>query len=456
MKADFSRDSYDPLKRYYRVLMQQGRVQMDSDWNEQAAILLHRLECLVTDLVGPGAGPADSFEVAASGSSRDFTVSKGRYYVGGVLIENDADLTFSKQPKVTGDPTELQANQAYLVYLDAWEELVISLQDPAMTDIALGGLDTTARTRIAWRVRAHSVAQVKECKSLEGDQIWKDILSSDRSRQSRNDGGPRARDRRNPRRRALHHPAPGTLSRTGEPALPRRNPRRRKGRRTQWRNLQLVARKRLRRRRRSRPLRGHPDPLQPWAGSSRHRDRRLGGGHRRHLADTAALPRHQGRYDRSDRNSRHQGPPPLINIDPSLHPILRRWDQKSGAENAGGLKLRGGAAIVREGTGEKNWLALEDGIEIQFRPGIRRRSDLPPRRLSGSSPHAPQTAARCSGRSTTAGKPLPAATQGNSSPLRTARDAKLRRHWEPRKVRLPTASTAYVSVKIWSAQIAAR
>ena len=38
MKGDFSRDTFDPAKQFTRVLMQQGRVQLDADWNEQIAI----------------------------------------------------------------------------------------------------------------------------------------------------------------------------------------------------------------------------------------------------------------------------------------------------------------------------------------------------------------------------------------------------------------------------------
>ena len=38
MKGDFSRRIYRPAKHFSSVLMQQGRVLLDSDWNEQAAI----------------------------------------------------------------------------------------------------------------------------------------------------------------------------------------------------------------------------------------------------------------------------------------------------------------------------------------------------------------------------------------------------------------------------------
>jgi hypothetical protein len=41
MKGDFSRWTFDPRRHYTAVLMQQGRVQLDSDWNEQAAMLEH-------------------------------------------------------------------------------------------------------------------------------------------------------------------------------------------------------------------------------------------------------------------------------------------------------------------------------------------------------------------------------------------------------------------------------
>jgi hypothetical protein len=38
MKGDFSRIRYAPEKHYTRVLKQQGRVDLDSDWNEQSLI----------------------------------------------------------------------------------------------------------------------------------------------------------------------------------------------------------------------------------------------------------------------------------------------------------------------------------------------------------------------------------------------------------------------------------
>src|SRR5947199_10703486 len=57
MKGDFTRDTFNPAKHFLRVLMQQGRVQLDADTNEQTAILLHYMQTLAADLIGMHGGP---------------------------------------------------------------------------------------------------------------------------------------------------------------------------------------------------------------------------------------------------------------------------------------------------------------------------------------------------------------------------------------------------------------
>jgi photosystem II stability/assembly factor-like uncharacterized protein len=52
MKGDFSRYTFDAAKHYNAVLMQQGRVQLDADWNEQQAIHQHRIETETKDVIG--------------------------------------------------------------------------------------------------------------------------------------------------------------------------------------------------------------------------------------------------------------------------------------------------------------------------------------------------------------------------------------------------------------------
>jgi len=66
MKGDFN-----------RVPMQQGRVQLDADWNEQAAILLHYSQALAADLIGPFGGPDPGCGFTLAAKDTDFTIGTG-------------------------------------------------------------------------------------------------------------------------------------------------------------------------------------------------------------------------------------------------------------------------------------------------------------------------------------------------------------------------------------------
>jgi hypothetical protein len=97
VKADLTRVTFDPLKQFSSVLMQQGRVQLDADWNEQNAILLHYLRGLAADLFGPAGGPASNLGFAIlpldaklPAHPTDFAIGSGRYYVDGIACDLDA------------------------------------------------------------------------------------------------------------------------------------------------------------------------------------------------------------------------------------------------------------------------------------------------------------------------------------------------------------------------------
>jgi hypothetical protein len=115
MTADLSRTTFDPFKHFSRVLMQQGRVQLDADWNEQAAILLRYLQALAVDLIGPHGGPITKPGFAIGPLtltppvSGDFRIGLGRYYVDGILCEVDSrPVGFSSS---THDPNTIQVDQ---------------------------------------------------------------------------------------------------------------------------------------------------------------------------------------------------------------------------------------------------------------------------------------------------------------------------------------------------------
>lgn len=90
--GDFSRDTNDPKRHYSGVLMQQGRVQLDADWNEQLALQLYRTELEARDVIGACGVPkkVGGFEIGLAPGGQDLTISPGRMYAGGLLCESDA------------------------------------------------------------------------------------------------------------------------------------------------------------------------------------------------------------------------------------------------------------------------------------------------------------------------------------------------------------------------------
>lgn len=102
MKGDFTRFTFDPGKRYSAVLMQQGRVQVDADWNEQLAIGARRDREAGTDVIGGCGAPktGGGFQILPLGPGvEDFGISAGRIYVDGIAC----NLVSSKVP-ITGFP----------------------------------------------------------------------------------------------------------------------------------------------------------------------------------------------------------------------------------------------------------------------------------------------------------------------------------------------------------------
>ncbi|MDJ0837675.1 MAG: DUF6519 domain-containing protein [Acidobacteriota bacterium] len=72
MSGDFSRLLFNPDKGYNKVYLQQGRVQLDSDWNDQADLLDDRFRRMGQDLFGRHGGPSENpgFEISEHGALR--------------------------------------------------------------------------------------------------------------------------------------------------------------------------------------------------------------------------------------------------------------------------------------------------------------------------------------------------------------------------------------------------
>jgi Family of unknown function (DUF6519) len=168
MKGDFSRLTFDATKHFSRVMMQQGRVQLDADWNEQHAIFLHYLQTLTKDLIGEHGGPADNLgfgiiidpskthAVIRARETQDkhpFFISKGRYYVDGIQISADQDYCIYDQPDYPWPEGKELLEGRYLVYLDVWEHHITSLEDASIREVALENVDTATRAKMVWQVK---------------------------------------------------------------------------------------------------------------------------------------------------------------------------------------------------------------------------------------------------------------------------------------------------------------
>jgi len=168
-RGDISKDSFDPTKHFLRVLSQQGRVQLDADSNEQIDILLHYIQTLAKDIIGPFAGTEHGFEIGKL-IDGTFNIGYGRYYVDGILCENekkdspcekiedislgydaqlDYPITTIKDVKTSIENTDLPL----LVYLDVWERHISCVEDDDIREKALGGPDTATRSKVIWQVK---------------------------------------------------------------------------------------------------------------------------------------------------------------------------------------------------------------------------------------------------------------------------------------------------------------
>ena len=192
MKGDFSRLTFDEVDRYSRVLMQQGRVLLDADWNESAEIQIQDLRALARDVMGPHAAPAgqngedgagfliqprvDDKNVAVP---NDFSIGEGRYYVQGILCRNLAGTAYRAQPDWPDDKAAFVDGKNYLVYLDVWERHITGTEDDGINEPALNGADTCTRSEIVWQVRIQiiSASAAAKADSLKADyKIFLDAL----------------------------------------------------------------------------------------------------------------------------------------------------------------------------------------------------------------------------------------------------------------------------------------
>jgi hypothetical protein len=399
MQGDFSRYTFDASKHYSRLLMQQGRVFLDADWNEMVELHLHYLRRLAADLIGPHGGPGEGFKIEpVGGLGNDFAIGNGHYYVDGILCENDPSqqLHYTKQP---GFPStsRLENNNTYLVYLDVWERHVTQIEDETegkigIREVALGqgSPDTASRTQVVWQVKCKSLTDPPPSPPDDFKTNYAAFLEilgelapsrgqlRARARKAASDNNepclisPEAQYRgpENQLYRVESHqsgPAwDGMTDPNGQPAG----------------NKDIAASFKW-----SRENGAVIFPIKPLAGrvvTLEHlgRDSRfsLTPDERRKywveiIDDDYVL---QGRaepllqIEKIDHESLQVTlkavPGSTVGQAADKHPLLRRWDHQAGNPRLGGPQLSNGAALVVESEGEADsaWLTLEDGVQIQF------------------------------------------------------------------------------------------
>jgi hypothetical protein len=167
MSGDISRDTFDRRKHYRAVTLQQGRLQLDADWNEAVDQKFYRLRATAADLAGAAAAVGSGFQIVVQGGI--LKAEPGRLYAGGFLCELAAEeIRLDTQPDLPGVPLPTAAGR-YLAYLDVWERCITAVEDPDLLEPALGGQDTTTRTRAVCQVRLLAVNANSTCGSFSPD-----------------------------------------------------------------------------------------------------------------------------------------------------------------------------------------------------------------------------------------------------------------------------------------------
>jgi len=205
MSGDYSRKTFKFRHNYSGVLMQQGRVQLDADWNEQIAINLRRQRAETVDTIGRAVVPletTDGFKLELNAGV--LSIYPGRMYVDGLLAENHGASPSEFYPVLSeerGSEPVLYLEQPYfpnvseiaplptsgfaIAYLDVWQREVTHVMQPDMIEPAVG-IDTTTRWQTVWQVKVlpveTPVGEMLEC----ADQVsgWDKLIAPSAGRLS--------------------------------------------------------------------------------------------------------------------------------------------------------------------------------------------------------------------------------------------------------------------------------
>lgn len=172
--GNFSRDTFDRLKHYVGVRLQQGVPLVDADVNELEDIRKYELRTFIKWFVGDGVPAGNNgFAIQATGTANDLLIvggdgtpeGAGRCLVEGWEAINESDMLYTAQPLFNnaalaaewGVPpapvlTTPGASRTDAVFLDVWEREINSLEDTDLVNPAIG-VETAVRLKREWAVR---------------------------------------------------------------------------------------------------------------------------------------------------------------------------------------------------------------------------------------------------------------------------------------------------------------
>ena len=192
MASDIGRTSDE--QRYQGVVMQQGRVILDRDFNALRQTIDRRIEADALDVIGPDGTPDNGFEIGPIGgatsptspplwvpppplgqpplNAEDFSISPGTMYVGGQRAcfppeVPPVEYSYFDQPDWISPKLPVTPLTQEFIYLHLLEHDVSAVEDPELKDIALGGPDTTQRLHLVKRVKRLAVTSA-DCAAALG------------------------------------------------------------------------------------------------------------------------------------------------------------------------------------------------------------------------------------------------------------------------------------------------
>lgn len=175
MGSDRARISFDKTRQYRSVVAQQGRVTLEADVNEEAVIASEALRYETIDIIGPTGTPDNGYLVSVD-STGDLSVGAGIMYVGGWRMRFPEAVEIDKQPEWIDQPIqnwEQTARGFYVIALLVSEQEVQAVEDQALREVALGGPDTAARTRLMQHIVA-VLTRDQTCAAVLKD--WDSVL----------------------------------------------------------------------------------------------------------------------------------------------------------------------------------------------------------------------------------------------------------------------------------------